>query len=207
LLPQHLALQDVLDVAVQVGGPNHGFGAIQLPINLHMPEAYKFPWQPMRIQQLPLPLEFNETAQAAAAAAAAAQSPAQQGAVAVPLPSPSPVPSPLMENLTVIQAARGQDVYVFASAPLAEGGVLQGLSIPLDGMVATAGLQSTAGKLLQLVRSTPSVVATLVGHKQQEHVTANVALAAEPRMPNKLWELVTKKVAAAASAAKQGTAA
>jgi hypothetical protein len=200
-------------VAVQVGGPNHGFGAIQLPINLHMPEAFKFPWQPMRIQQMPLPLEFNETAlaaataaAAAAAVAAAAKSPAQDGAPVVP--SPPPPPPPLMQNLTVIEAARGQDVYVFASGPLAEGSVLQGLSIPLDGMVATAGLQSTAGKLLQLVRSTPSVVCTLVGHKQQEHVTANVALAAEPRMAKKLWELVNKRVAAAAvGAAKRGTAA
>ena len=50
---QHMSLQDVVDVAVELGGDNHGFKAVQLPINLYMREAWEQPWQLVRKEQNP----------------------------------------------------------------------------------------------------------------------------------------------------------
>src|SRR5207302_2443438 len=38
--PEHLNLDDVVDVARNVGGGDHGFRFIQLPLNLEMTEAF-----------------------------------------------------------------------------------------------------------------------------------------------------------------------
>lgn len=44
----HLSLQAVADVAAAVGGADHGFRYIQLPIGAGMPEAWQQPWQELR---------------------------------------------------------------------------------------------------------------------------------------------------------------
>ena len=75
--------------------------------------------------------------------------------------------------------------------------LLKGIPPSLDHILATASLPSTATKLVQLIRSTPGVVTTLVGQKQRQHVVDNVALAKEPRLGPKLWALVHKRVLAA----------
>lgn len=41
----HLSLKDVVDLAEKIGGEDHGFSAIQLPINTHMREAWEQKWQ------------------------------------------------------------------------------------------------------------------------------------------------------------------
>lgn len=47
----YISLQDVVDVAIQAaGGPHHGFRYVQLPINVHMREAWQQPWQPLRAE-------------------------------------------------------------------------------------------------------------------------------------------------------------
>jgi len=43
--PEHLSLQELLDIASEVGGPHHHFRWIQLPLNLAMPEAFLQPTQ------------------------------------------------------------------------------------------------------------------------------------------------------------------
>jgi hypothetical protein len=44
----------------------------------------------------------------------------------------------------------------------------------LDGVLQLSPLRTTAAKLLQLARSAPGVVSTLVGHKTREYVEDNV---------------------------------
>jgi aryl-alcohol dehydrogenase-like predicted oxidoreductase len=43
--PAHLSLEELVQVAIDVGGKNHHFRAIQLPINLGMVEAVRLPTQ------------------------------------------------------------------------------------------------------------------------------------------------------------------
>ncbi len=57
-------------------------------------------------------------------------------------------------------------------------------------------LPSAGAKLVQLVRSTPLLTTTLVGHKAAEHVVANVALAkAAPLRPGP-WRRTHREVEA-----------
>ena len=44
---QHLTLADLVAIAREVGGTTHHFRAIQLPLNLAMPEAARLPTQPL----------------------------------------------------------------------------------------------------------------------------------------------------------------
>lgn len=41
----HLNLQKVHDLAKKIGGDNHNFKYIQVPMNILMPEAFVEPWQ------------------------------------------------------------------------------------------------------------------------------------------------------------------
>lgn len=43
----HLSLSHVVSLAEKIGGEDHGFSAIQLPINTHMREAWEQKWQPL----------------------------------------------------------------------------------------------------------------------------------------------------------------
>lgn len=43
--PDYLSLQELVDLAVAIGGPNHHFKVIQLPYSLAMPEAFTTPNQ------------------------------------------------------------------------------------------------------------------------------------------------------------------
>lgn len=46
----------------------------------------------------------------------------------------------------------------------------------VNGLPELSNLKGQGPKMLQLVRSTPYVTATLVGHKDEKHVEENVAL-------------------------------
>lgn len=50
----HLALSELLKIAEEVGGPDHHFRIIQLPISLAMPEAVRVPTQPLGNTVVPL---------------------------------------------------------------------------------------------------------------------------------------------------------
>ncbi len=65
-------------------------------------------------------------------------------------------------------------VDVFASGPLMEGQLLAKATGAFDGVKELADLPTTAGKMLQLTRSTPGLLSTLVGHKAREHVEDNL---------------------------------
>lgn len=53
-LPEHLELEKFIEVAEDVGGKDHHFKAIQLPLNLAMPEAFLDPTQSIKGNSVPL---------------------------------------------------------------------------------------------------------------------------------------------------------
>jgi aryl-alcohol dehydrogenase-like predicted oxidoreductase len=77
-------------------------------------------------------------------------------------------------NLNILEAAKILNVKVFASAPLLQGRLLKA-RIP-DYM----GITDQVAKLVQIVRSTPWVIAPLLGYKKPEHIQHNVKIAKIP---------------------------
>jgi aryl-alcohol dehydrogenase-like predicted oxidoreductase len=73
-------------------------------------------------------------------------------------------------NLTILEAAEKLKIGVFTSIPLFQGRLLR-TKIPDYG-----GLTDQISKLLQLVRSSPSVIAPLVGQKEPNHVEQNLKI-------------------------------
>jgi len=78
------------------------------------------------------------------------------------------------ENLTILEAAAKMNIGVFTSIPLFQGRLL-GAQIPDYG-----GLSDPVAKLVQIIRSSPSVVAPLIGQKKAEHVEQNLQVANVP---------------------------
>ena len=78
------------------------------------------------------------------------------------------------KNLTLLEAAERLNIKVFTSIPLFQGRLL-GAKIP-DYM----GLNDQVAKLVQVIRSSPSVTAPLIGYKKPEHVEQNLKIANVP---------------------------
>ncbi len=78
------------------------------------------------------------------------------------------------KSLTILEAAAKLNVGVFTSIPLFQGRLL-GARIPDYG-----GLSDPVSKLVQFVRSSPSVIAPLIGQKRPEHVEENLKVANLP---------------------------
>jgi aryl-alcohol dehydrogenase-like predicted oxidoreductase len=78
------------------------------------------------------------------------------------------------KNLTILEAAAKLKIGVFTSIPLFQGRLLQS-RIPDYG-----GLSDPVAKLVQIVRSSPSVIAPLIGQKKAEHVRQNLQVANVP---------------------------
>lgn len=78
------------------------------------------------------------------------------------------------DNLTILEAAGKLGVGVFTSIPLFQGRLL-GAQIPDYG-----GISDKVSKLVQIVRSSPSVIAPLIGQKKAEHVEENLKVANMP---------------------------
>ena len=78
------------------------------------------------------------------------------------------------KNLTILEAAARLNIGVFTSIPLFQGRLL-GAQIQDYG-----GVSDPVGKLVQIVRSTPSVIAPLIGQKKAEHVEENLKVANVP---------------------------
>ena len=77
-------------------------------------------------------------------------------------------------NLTILQAAAKLNIGVFTSIPLFQGRLL-GHQIPSYGNV-----KDPVMKLVQIIRSTPSVIAPLIGQKNPKHVEENLKVADAP---------------------------
>jgi predicted aldo/keto reductase-like oxidoreductase len=78
------------------------------------------------------------------------------------------------KNLTILQAAAKLNIGIFTSIPLFQGRLL-GTQIPNYGNVT-----DPVGKLVQIIRSSPSVIAPLIGQKKPEHVEENLKTANVP---------------------------
>jgi aryl-alcohol dehydrogenase-like predicted oxidoreductase len=74
------------------------------------------------------------------------------------------------KNLTILEAAQRLGVGIFTSIPLFQGRLLKA-QIPDYG-----GLTDQVSKLLQIVRSSPSVIAPLIGQKNHKHVEQNLMI-------------------------------
>lgn len=86
------------------------------------------------------------------------------------------------KNLTILEAAERLKVGVFTSIPLFQGRLLK-TKIPDYG-----GLTDQVSKLLQIVRSSPSVIAPLVGQKEPNHVEQNLKISSVSPMGSKEYK-------------------
>ena len=77
-------------------------------------------------------------------------------------------------NLTILQAAAKLNIGIFTSIPLFQGRLLSS-QIPNYG-----GVTDPVAKLVQIIRSSPSVIAPLIGQKKAEHVEENLKTANMP---------------------------
>ena len=117
-----LSLEDVVKLAHDVGGSDHGFRFIQLPFNLHFDQAM---------------LLKNQTVSGI--------------------------------QKSILDSASELGIGVFTSVPLMQGKLLEwAKSKPL---FATS---SPSVGLLQFIRSTPGVLAPLIGQKSSSHVAENL---------------------------------
>lgn len=78
------------------------------------------------------------------------------------------------KSLTILEAAAKLNVGVFTSIPLFQGRLLKA---PIPDY---AGMSDPVAKLIQIVRSSPSVIAPLIGQKKAEHVEQNLQVANMP---------------------------
>ena len=80
---------------------------------------------------------------------------------------------------------------IFTSIPLFQGRLLRA-SIPDYG-----GLNDQVAKLIQIIRSSPSVIAPLIGQKKPEHVEQNLKISDVPPMNeeqyNKTIQILLKR--------------
>jgi aryl-alcohol dehydrogenase-like predicted oxidoreductase len=81
------------------------------------------------------------------------------------------------KNLSILEAASKLRIGVFTSIPLFQGKLLRA-KIPSYNEYLT----DPVANILQVIRSTPSVIAPLIGQKKPEHVEQNLRLANVPPM-------------------------
>ena len=141
--PMFLSLEDVVKLAQEVGGLEHGFRFIQLPFNLHFDQAL---------------LLKNQTVNG----------------------SPN----------SILESAIELGIGVFTSVPLMQGRLLEwAKSKPVFST------SSPSVGLLQFIRSTPGVLAPLIGQKSSTHVDENLEVMKISAMEKSEFdEFVTKLV-------------
>jgi aryl-alcohol dehydrogenase-like predicted oxidoreductase len=77
------------------------------------------------------------------------------------------------DNLTILDAAAKLGIGVFTSVPLFQGRLLQ-------AQIPDYGVDGNIAKLVQIIRSSPAVIAPLIGQKKQKHVEENLQVANIP---------------------------
>ena len=121
----YLSLEDMVRIAEDVAGKDHGFRFIQLPYNLAYREAYSL---------------RNQTVNSD-------------------------------NDLTILEACNKLNIGVFTSVPLLQAKLFD-VKIP-DYL----GIDNQLLKIIQITRSTPNVIAPLLGQKKLNHVKENIELA------------------------------
>lgn len=82
------------------------------------------------------------------------------------------------QYVSILNAANHFGIHVFTSIPLFQGKLL---SLKIDDKFLST-LPYESAKLLQFVRSTPGIVAPLVGQKTSDHTNQNIAISKYPRL-------------------------
>ena len=85
-------------------------------------------------------------------------------------------------NLTILQAAAKLNIGIFTSIPLFQGRLFRS-QIPNYGNAT-----DPVAKLLQIIRSSSSVIAPLIGQKRPEHVEENLKVANMPPLSEEEFE-------------------
>ena len=138
--PQFLELSEVVTLAKEVGGKEHGFGFIQLPYNLYLDQALMIK---------------NQTFDG--------------------------------KTDTILKSAKHYNIGVFTSVPLMQAKLLS------PGAMPEFGELKPSLRALQFTRSTPGILAPLVGHKLEQHVQENIEIMKIKPIPeNEFLDLVKK---------------
>jgi predicted aldo/keto reductase-like oxidoreductase len=137
--PQHLMLSEVLRLAKEAGGNEHGFKFIQLPYNMYLDQALTMQNQIINGKEI-----------------------------------------------SILDASRNLEIGVFASVPLMQSKLLGPNILPEFGVL------KPVHRALQFVRSTPGIIAPLVGQKSSSHVDENLELVKiSPMSESEFHQLVT----------------
>ena len=127
---EYLSLEEVIKIAKEIGGNDHGFRFIQLPYNLAYSEAFFL---------------RNQSVEDC-------------------------------KNMTVLEAAEKLGIGVFSSVPLLQGKLLDTNIPEYDHRLG----QNQILKLLQIIRSSPSIISLLIGQKKIDHVKQNIEISNIP---------------------------
>ena len=139
--PQHLLLEDIVKMAKNIGGDDHGFKFIQLPYNMNYDQAL---------------LGKNQ----------------------------------LLQNkpVSILESAVTLGVGVFTSVPFMQGRLLS------PGIMPEFSDLKPSLRALQFIRSSPGVLAPLVGQKSSEHVAENLEIMNVPPMSDEDFLQLVKKL-------------
>ena len=139
--PQHLLLEDIVEMAKNIGGNDHGFKFIQLPYNMNYDQAL---------------LGKNQ----------------------------------LIQNkpVSILESAVTLGVGVFTSVPFMQGRLLS------PGVMPEFSDLKPSLRALQFIRSSPGVLAPLVGQKSSEHVAENLEIMNVPPMSDEDFLQLVKKL-------------
>lgn len=92
------------------------------------------------------------------------------------------------KDVSILESARHYDIGVFTSVPLMQGKLLgQGVIPEFDNLKPSL-------RCLQFVRSTPGVLAPLIGQKLESHVSENLEIMKIPPIPENHFNDLVKKL-------------
>jgi aryl-alcohol dehydrogenase-like predicted oxidoreductase len=139
--PQYLSLHEMMQIAKESGGEDHGCRFIQLPYNMYYDQAFMLKNQPMDGSQV-----------------------------------------------STLDAAQRYGIGVFTSVPFMQGRLLA------PGVLPDFDNLKPSLRCLQFIRSTPGVLAPLVGQKNPDHVNENLEIMKIPPMKKDEFDGLVKKL-------------
>ena len=139
--PQHLSLEDIVQMAKKIGGDEHGFKFIQLPYNMNYDQAL---------------LGKNQIIQ--------------------------------NKPVSILESAVTLGIGVFTSVPFMQGRLLA------PGVMPEFSDLKSSLRALQFIRSSPGVLAPLVGQKSAEHVSEYLEIMKVPPLSNEDFVELVKKL-------------
>ena len=139
--PQYLSLEDIVNMAKEIGDQNHGFRFIQLPYNMNYDQALLAKHQTLGT-----------------------------------------------ETVSILESAVRLGIGVFTSVPFMQGRLLQ------PGVMPDFNDLKPSLHALQFIRSSPGVLAPLVGQKSTEHVSENLEIMNTPPLSGEEFLALVNKL-------------